>query len=94
MVYQQLLKIFSSVIFSSGVDVPQHHHLHEPVLTHSYCQGIGSSPLLGETIGQRLDKVTELYPDRECVIFVDDNERSTYADFREEVCLIIVIIRF
>ena len=77
-----------------GVDVPQHHHLHEPVLTHSYCQGIGSSPLLGETIGQRLDKITELYPDRECVVFVDDNERSTFADFREEVWLIIMIIRF
>ena len=42
-------------------------------------------PLLGETIGQRLDKITELYPDRECVVCVDDNERSTYADFREEV---------
>jgi len=70
---------------SSGVDIPQHHHLYEPVLTQSYCQGIGPRPLLGETIGQRLDKITELYPDRECVVCVDDNERSTYADFREEV---------
>ena len=74
---------------SSGLDVPHHHRLHEPVLTHSYCQGTGSSPLLGETIGQRLDKITELYPDREAVVFVDDNKRSSYADFREEVTVIL-----
>ncbi|XP_065066321.1 medium-chain acyl-CoA ligase ACSF2, mitochondrial-like [Rhopilema esculentum] len=70
---------------SSNIEIPHHHYEHEEVLTHSYCQGATSKPLIGETIGQRLDKVTELYPDREFLVCADDNKRATYADFREEV---------
>ncbi len=73
-----------SLDFRHGIEVP-HHHGHQALLTHSYCHGIGSEPLIGETIGQRMDKITEMYPDRECVVFVDDNKRVTFADFREEV---------
>ena len=50
-----------------------------------YSHRIGTEPLLGETIGQRMDKITEMYPDRECVVCVEDNKRATFADFREQV---------
>ena len=69
----------------SSIDIPHHHHAEEEILTHSYCQGSASKPLLGETIGQRLDKTTEMFPDREYVVCVDDQRRATFADFREEV---------
>eukprot|EP00112_Aurelia_sp_Birch-Aquarium-sp1_P010234 Seg2195.4 transcript_id=Seg2195.4/GoldUCD/mRNA.D3Y31 product="Acyl-CoA synthetase family member 2 mitochondrial" protein_id=Seg2195.4/GoldUCD/D3Y31 len=70
---------------SSSIDIPHHHHAEEEILTHSYCQGSASKPLLGETIGQRLDKSTEMFPDREYVVCADDQRRATFADFREEV---------
>ena len=71
--------------YSLSLEIPHHHHDHEALLTHSYCHGTGNVPLIGETIGQRLDKITELYPDREFAVFVDDNTRATYADFKEQV---------
>ena len=78
--------------FRSNIEISHHHFEREEVLTHSYCQGATSKPLIGETIGQRLDKVTELYPDREFFVCADDNKRATYADFREEVCVNYIFI--
>ena len=71
--------------FRSSIDVPAHHHHHEELLTHSYSQGDSKRTVIGETIGQRLDKVTEKFPDREAVVFTKDGRRATFADFREEV---------
>eukprot|EP00794_Sanderia_malayensis_P008975 gene8975-9933_t len=81
---KQHASIATRMLSTHGIDVPTHHD-HQALLTKSYCHGIGGATLIGETIGQRMDKITEMYPDRECVVFVDDNKRATFADFREEV---------
>ncbi|XP_022795327.1 acyl-CoA synthetase family member 2, mitochondrial-like isoform X3 [Stylophora pistillata] len=54
-------------------------------LQFSYCQGISSKPFIGETIGQRLDKTVEKFPDREAYVCCEDNKRATFAEFQGEV---------
>ena len=54
-------------------------------LQFSYCQGLSTKPFLGETIGQKLDKTVEKFPDREAYVFCEDNKRATFAKFQEEV---------
>ncbi|KAJ7327731.1 hypothetical protein OS493_026609 [Desmophyllum pertusum] len=54
-------------------------------LQFSYCQGLSSKRFIGETIGQRLDKTVEKFPDREAYVCCEDNERATFAEFQQEV---------
>ena len=54
-------------------------------LKFSYCQGLSVQRFIGETIGQRLDKTVDRFPDREAYVFCEDNQRATFADFQEEV---------
>ena len=61
--------------------------LQQEKLTYSYCQGVYSKPFIGDTIGQRLDKIADKFPDREAYIFCEDNERATFSQLREEVRL-------
>ena len=59
-------------------------HVHEK-LKFSYCQGLSSKRLIGETIGQRLDQTVDKFPDREAYICCEDNQRATFAEFQDEV---------
>jgi len=47
----------------------------------SYDQCGSTRPLLGETIGQCLDRVAEAHPDNEVLVSVPQNIRFTYAEF-------------
>ncbi|XP_048589320.1 medium-chain acyl-CoA ligase ACSF2, mitochondrial-like [Nematostella vectensis] len=53
-------------------------------LTQSYSHGLASHPLIGDTVGQRLDKVAERFPNREAYVCYEDKERATFAELREE----------
>lgn len=57
-------------------------------LTTSYCHGVPIKPLTGDTIGTKIDKIAEQYPDREAYVFCQDNQRATFAEFKDEVRLI------
>ncbi|WP_274563599.1 AMP-binding protein [Streptomyces spiramyceticus] len=47
----------------------------------SYTHGTGSAPLLGDTIGQNLDRAIAAYPDREALVDLGTGGRWTYAEF-------------
>ncbi|HEX6025692.1 MAG TPA: AMP-binding protein [Solirubrobacter sp.] len=51
----------------------------------SYASGISSTPLLGDTIGDNLDRTIATYPDREALVSVHQDLRYTYAQFGEAV---------
>ncbi|MBV9463383.1 MAG: AMP-binding protein [Verrucomicrobiae bacterium] len=51
----------------------------------SYAHGVGTRPLIGETIGDWLDHVSTEQADREALVSVFENSRFTYKQFREEV---------
>jgi fatty-acyl-CoA synthase len=51
----------------------------------SYASGISSTPLLGDTIGDNLDRAVAAYPDREALVSVHQDLRYTYAQFGEAV---------
>ena len=51
----------------------------------SYAHKPGDTPLLGETIGRCLDRISETYPDNEAVVSVFQNRRFTYHQFRQIV---------
>jgi fatty-acyl-CoA synthase len=59
--------------------------IHNEKLTQSYVHGISDKPLIGDTIGQRIDKIAERFPDREAYVFCEDDKRATFAEFKEEV---------
>ncbi|GGZ61459.1 AMP-binding protein [Streptomyces inusitatus] len=46
----------------------------------SYDHGTGTTPLLGDTIGENLDRAIAAHPDREALV-VADGPRWTYAEF-------------
>ncbi|KAM9832054.1 medium-chain acyl-CoA ligase ACSF2, mitochondrial [Neosynchiropus ocellatus] len=56
-----------------------------PVLTTSYAHGTSSTSLLHSTVGEMLQRTTDLWPDREAVVFVRDGIRKTFAQFQEDV---------
>jgi fatty-acyl-CoA synthase len=43
----------------------------------SYAPGIGSTPLLGDTIGRNLDRAVGAHPDREALVDVPGGRRWT-----------------
>jgi fatty-acyl-CoA synthase len=51
-----------------------------PLLTQSYVHGVSSTPLIGETIGQLLRRVTSEGPERQALVTRHQNVRLTYAD--------------
>jgi fatty-acyl-CoA synthase len=51
----------------------------------SYSHGTSDLPLLGETIGQNLQRVASVCPHREALVDVPSGRRWTYREFDEEV---------
>jgi fatty-acyl-CoA synthase len=51
----------------------------------SYVHGASPLPLLGETIGQNLDRTAERVPDRDALVSVHQGIRQTYAEFHAAV---------
>src|SRR6188472_189008 len=51
----------------------------------SYASGTSSTPLLGDTIGDNLDRTIARFPDREALVAVHQDLRYTYSQFGEAV---------
>ncbi|MFD7550051.1 AMP-binding protein [Streptomyces sp. NPDC059578] len=51
----------------------------------SYAHGTSTTPLLGDTIGENLDRTVAAFPDREALVDVPSGRRWTYAGFAAEV---------
>src|SRR5215211_2004253 len=51
----------------------------------SYSQGIGTTPLLGETIGANFDRAVATWPDREALVVRHQKVRLTYRELGERV---------
>ncbi|MEV6314390.1 AMP-binding protein [Streptomyces sp. NPDC051776] len=51
----------------------------------SYSSGIGTGPLLGDTIGANLDRVIAAHPEREALVDIPTGRRWTYAEFGRSV---------
>jgi fatty-acyl-CoA synthase len=51
----------------------------------SYAHGAGTAPLLGETIGENLDRTIARFGDREALVSVQQDVRFTYAELGEAV---------
>jgi fatty-acyl-CoA synthase len=51
----------------------------------SYASGTSDVPLLGDTIGDNLDRTAAAHPDTEALVEVPTGRRWTYAQLREEV---------
>ena len=47
----------------------------------SYAHGASPVPLLGETIGDNLDRIASRFPDNDAVVSVHQNRRLTYREF-------------
>ncbi len=56
-----------------------------PRMEPSYASGTSSTPLLGDTIGDNLDRTIARHPDREALVSVHQDLRYTYAQFGEAV---------
>ncbi|WP_328740487.1 AMP-binding protein [Streptomyces erythrochromogenes] len=51
----------------------------------SYASGVGEVPLLGDTIGENLDRTVRRFPDRDALIDVAAGRRWTYAELASDV---------
>jgi fatty-acyl-CoA synthase len=51
----------------------------------SYSQGLGTTPLLGETIGENFDRAVREHPDRDALVVRHQDARFTYAELGEAV---------
>jgi fatty-acyl-CoA synthase len=51
----------------------------------SYSQGLGTTPLLGETIGANFDRAVATYPDRDALVVPYQDVRLTYGELGENV---------
>jgi fatty-acyl-CoA synthase len=51
----------------------------------SYAHGVSSAPLLGETIGENLFKTCQKFPEREALISIHQNYKTTYAGLWQQV---------
>jgi fatty-acyl-CoA synthase len=51
----------------------------------SYSQGLGTTPLLGETIGENFDRAVREHPDRGALVVRHQDARFTYAELGEAV---------
>jgi len=50
----------------------------------SYVHGASNIPLLGETIGENLSKISALYPNKEALVSAHQDYRATYREFFEQ----------
>ena len=57
----------------------------EIVLSRSYAQGISTTPLLHQTVGEALDLAAERWPEQEAVVVRDRNIRLTYLELHQQV---------
>src|SRR3954469_1357296 len=51
----------------------------------SYSQGLGTTPLLGETIGENFDRAVREHPGRDALVVRHQDARFTYAELGEAV---------
>ncbi len=51
----------------------------------SYSQGLGTTPLLGETIGENFDRAVATYPDRDALVVRHQSVHWTYRELADEV---------
>ncbi|MEU5150722.1 AMP-binding protein [Streptomyces yangpuensis] len=51
----------------------------------SYASGVGDVPLLGDTIGENLDRTVHRFPDRDALVDVAAGRRWTYAELAADV---------
>ena len=51
----------------------------------SYLHGASAIPLLGVTIGQRIEWAAERVPEREAIVFCKRNVRLTFAQYLQQV---------
>jgi fatty-acyl-CoA synthase len=51
----------------------------------SYAQGVSTTPLLHQAIGEALDLAAERWPDQEAVVVRDRSIRLTYTELRHQV---------
>lgn len=56
-------------------------------LTYSYLNTPRKSPFIGRTIGQQLYQAAEDYKDKEMFVFYEDQERITFAEMKDKVCI-------
>src|SRR5262245_28067381 len=56
-----------------------------PPATPSYASGVSDVPLLGDTIGDNLDRIAALYPDRDALVDVPAGIRLSYREFNAQV---------
>ncbi len=51
----------------------------------SYASGLSDVPLIGETIGEMLERIAREYPDNEALVSIDQGIRWKYSEFLEKV---------
>src|SRR5438128_694052 len=51
----------------------------------SYAHGVSNTPLIGQTIGDLLDRVAAEYANNDALVSVFENRRLTYRQFNDEV---------
>ena len=54
-------------------------------MTRSYASGVASKPLIGETIGENLERTVARFGDREALVVRHQQVRLTYAELNEQV---------
>lgn len=54
----------------------------------SYVHGVSMTPLLGETIGQNLKRISEKFPNNDALISVHQDYRATYKEFYDQTTLV------
>lgn len=47
----------------------------------SYAYNGSEEPLIGETIGQMLERIVQTYPNNEALVYVPRDQRYTYSEF-------------
>ena len=51
----------------------------------AYSHGTSTTPLLGETIGDNLRRISAAQPDAECIVSCEQRVRMTYGEFDRAV---------
>ncbi len=51
----------------------------------SYYHHASAEPFIYRTVGEQLDIMTEKFPERECLVFCEEEKRYTYASLHAEV---------
>ena len=56
-----------------------------PMSSLAYSHGTSTTPLLGETIGANLRRISASQPDAECLVSCQQHVRMTYGEFDRAV---------